>query len=256
MQWTHELEVLLKAIKQAGAALLTIPQEEFDIHRKKNHDIVTKGDLLVNDILREHLMFAFPQDGWLSEESVDEMSRLQMSRVWIVDPIDGTKEFAAGIPEYGISVALVEQGIPVVAAIYNPVADELFYAVKDHGAWLNQMKIECAPALEDGQAMLLASRSEYHRGEWDQFADKGQIKIIGSIAYKLALIAAGRAHATFSLGFKNEWDIAAGVLLVQEAGGKVSDKTGKAFRFNQENVLVNGVVAACPAFYSQLMGLI
>jgi myo-inositol-1(or 4)-monophosphatase len=250
-----ELSTLLEAVCLAGKEILSLHKNGFSIERKANNDLLTQADLAANHILKTHLAARFPAIGWLSEESVDDASRLSLSRVWVVDPIDGTIEFVMGVPEYAISVALVENGLPVIAVVFNPVTNELFYAEKGQGAWLNDQKIVCdnAPAK---QLSLLASRSEYKRGEWHQFEESHHVKVVGSIAYKLALVAAGKAHATFSLGPKNEWDIAAGVLLVQEAGGIVTTQHQKPFIFNQRNTLVDGIVASSSAAYSQVMSLV
>lgn len=227
----------------------------FSIAKKANDDIVTKGDLLANDILKTQLLQAFPEDGWLSEESVDEASRLLCARAWVVDPIDGTKEFASGIPEYAISVARIEKGVAVLAAVFNPATDELFYAVKDKGAWLNDKRMHCRQPVAE-KLLLLASRSEVKRGEWGPFQQQHQVKEVGSIAYKLALVAAGMADATFSLGPKNEWDIAAGVLLVSEAGGVVTNRQREIFTFNRKNPLVDGIIATSAEVNDQIFEMI
>lgn len=233
---------LIPIIKVAGAAILELQKTGFEVNKKGSNDIVTKADILADEILKTQLNTAFPEYGWLSEESVDDPRRLQCKRVWVVDPIDGTREYASLIPEYAISVALIEDGIPIVAAIYNPAADKLFYAEKGHGAELNGQAIQCKPK-HNGKLKLLASRSEYKRGEWDRFKTN-EVLVVGSIAYKLALVAAGEADATFSLGPKNEWDIAAGVLILQEAGGIVTDKHHQSFKFNSKKVLVDSIVGS------------
>ncbi|SRR5579883_194494 len=238
----HELTVLLQAIQEAGEAILTLQKAGFSIMRKANSEIVTQADLVGNDILKKQLMRAFPEDGWLSEETLDDPKRLTCRRVWIVDPIDGTKEYAQGLAEYAVSVALVEEGQLVLSAVFNPAKGELFHAVRGKGAWLGNDKLVCEKTIPE-KLLLLASRSEYARGEWEVYERHHRVQQVGSIAYKLALVAAGRAHATFSLGPKNEWDIAGGVLLVLEAGGVVTDKHRQAFAFNQEKVVVQGVVA-------------
>lgn len=251
----EEKNILLTAMREAGAAVRKLQQTQLEIKNKANNDIVTEADLRANDILKEALLGAFPEDGWLSEETVDDAKRLTCQRVWIVDPIDGTREYAAGVAEYAVSVALIEQGVPVLASVYNPATHELFYALKGVGAWLNEKKIVCdAPRKE--KMRLLASRSEYRRGEWARFEQSCEVVQIGSIAYKLALLAAGRAHATFSLGPKSEWDIAAGVLLVQEAGGEVCDKTRQPFVFNNKNIKVNGIVAVATSVSDAVFSLI
>lgn len=250
-----EGRILQQATRAAGEAILKLQTSGYSIERKSNNDLVTQGDLLANDILKSTLNEHFPDYGWLSEETIDDKNRLKQERVWVVDPIDGTIEYSRGIPEYAISVALVEKGVPVVGVVFNPATDELFYAEKGQGAWFNDHKIVCNEA-STGTFLLLASRSEFKRGEWDRFQEQHQVKVIGSIAYKLALVAAGKAHATFSLSPKNEWDIAAGTLLVLEAGGKVTDKDNRPFTFNQENVLVSGIIASANSINHDLLDLI
>lgn len=236
-----ELTTLLSAIKLAGHTIQDMQTRKLEVQVKSNHDICTLADLKANEILQETILGAFPEDGWLSEETKDDLKRLTKERVWIVDPIDGTREFVGGLNEYAVSVALVIQGHPVVAAVYNPSTEELFYAKAGSGAWKNNVPIKCL--LSNNFPLVLASRSEYRRGEWEIFIDQFEIKPIGSIAYKLALVADGSASATFSLGPKNEWDIAAGVLLVSEAGGWVGDRDFQPFVFNQRNSLVSGIIA-------------
>lgn len=244
-----------RAIRAAGMTLVKAAESGFTTEHKENYDPVTSADLEVNHILKELLLTSFPDDGWLSEETRDSPERLSQQRVWVVDPIDGTKEFVAGIRQFAISVALVEDGVPVVGAVYNPLAGELFTAVRGEGTLLNGRPIR-AERPERNRLMVLASRSEVKRGEFKPFEASAEIQPVGSIAYKLALVADGRADATWSLGPKNEWDIAAGVLLVQEAGGLVSDRTGRPFRFNQANTLVNGILATTAAAREEVFRLI
>ena len=238
----QNLEVVKKYVCQAGQAIFQMASEGFETAYKANEDPVTTADLRADSILRKGLIEDFPGTGWLSEETRDDSGRLDKRLVWVVDPIDGTKEFVGGIPEYAVSVALVEYGLPVLAVVYNPATEEMFVAAKGQGAWLNGEAINAEHALA-ARPVLLASRSEVKRGEFEPFEPFAEIRPCGSIAYKLALVAAGVADATFSLGPKNEWDIAAGVLLVSEANGQVADTRDKAFTFNQRSTLVDGIVA-------------
>jgi myo-inositol-1(or 4)-monophosphatase len=251
-----EQGVLLLAMREAGAAIIRLQRSGFSIEKKANQDIVTQADVLANEIIKSRLMMAFPEDGWLSEENHDDMNRLSQRRVWIIDPIDGTKEFAAGVPEYAISVALVANGVPILASVYNPATDELYHASKDRGAWGGKSRLHCANSTSARDILLLASRSEHARGEWGRFEKVYRVQQMGSIAYKLALVAAGRAHGTFSLGPKNEWDIAAGVLLVTEAGGIVTDKNRQEIQFNRRQVLVDGIVATTADTNNDIFALI
>lgn len=249
-----ELNVLLDTIQEAGEGILAVQKKGITATYKENQSPLTEADLLANEILRKNLLGHFPNDGWLSEETIDDPARLSAKRVWIIDPIDGTKEFVRGIPEYAISVALVEMGIPVLSAIYNPATRELFHAVKNQGAWFNQQAMHCKEHA-DQQLSILASRTELSEGKWDDFKRQHHIIEKGSIAYKLALIARGDADATFSLTPKSEWDIAAGILLVQEAQGKVSDFYGKDILLNQKNIRVNGIIAAHQHLYPTIFSV-
>jgi myo-inositol-1(or 4)-monophosphatase len=251
----NEVTVLLAAMRAAGKEILALQQQGLSVEKKANNDIVTIADLAANDILRAALNQHFPDDGWLSEESVDDPARLACERVWVVDPIDGTREFASGIPEYAVSVALVEKGEPIVAAVFNPATNELFHAVKGQGAWLGEQRLYCQ-ASPTPDCLLLASRSEYKRGEWTAFQASHRVEQVGSIAYKLALVAAGRACGTFSLGPKSEWDVAAGVLLVSEAQGIVTNQRRNTLQFNQKNVIIDGIVATAAAANEAIFSLI
>lgn len=250
-----ELHILLDAIQSAGKAVEDLRQHGYQSQQKANQTPVTEADWRANTILKQALLGEFPNDGWLSEETVDDATRLDHQRVWIVDPIDGTKEFISNIPEYAISVALIENNQPILAAIYNPATQELFHAIKGYGAWQQQQQIFCDHS-QPAQLRILASRTEFAAGDWDDFKLQHQIQETGSIAYKLALIAKGTANATFSLSPKSEWDIAAGTLLVEEARGAVTQLNGAPFRFNQANTRLTGIIACSTNSYPLLFSLI
>lgn len=251
----RELQALQDAVRSAGRAVYRMARDGFETAHKANQDPVTTADLAADEILKGALLSEFPGTGWLSEETRDDPARLEARRVWIVDPIDGTKEFVTGIPEFSVSVALVDRGAPVLAAVFNPATDELYLAAAGRGATLNGHPLRCEPPATE-RPIVLASRSELKRGEWDAFAEAVEIRPCGSIAYKLALVAAGKAHATFSLGPKNEWDIAAGVLLVAETGGYAADPQGRPYVFNRPDTLVTGIVAAVAESRDQILALI
>ncbi|RMF88963.1 MAG: 3'(2'),5'-bisphosphate nucleotidase CysQ, partial [Nitrospinota bacterium] len=168
MEWHKEGEVLQEAVIRAGQAVLRLAREGFETARKSNQDPVTTADFTANRILKEMLLDPFPGYGWLSEETRDNPERLGRRRVWIVDPIDGTKEFVGNIPEFAVSVALVEAGKPVLGAVYNPARGELFTAIKGQGAWLNGEQIQANHRLTE-RPVILASRSEIGRGEFQPF---------------------------------------------------------------------------------------
>ncbi|HLW69967.1 MAG TPA: 3'(2'),5'-bisphosphate nucleotidase CysQ [Candidatus Binataceae bacterium] len=246
---THEFARELKAAEaaalEAGEILRRHYRDRgFTIDQKGKDNPVTTADFEADHKLKELLHDGFPGYGWLSEETADDGARLRHDRVWIVDPLDGTKEFIKGIPEFVVAIALAEQGVPVVGVTYNPIRDELFAGARGAGVTLNGQPAAVTPRPSLDHATVLASRSETSRGEWKGYEHRIKIDPIGSVAYKLALVAAGRADATFTLTPKSEWDIASGAALVIEAGGRVTDLDGKAIRFNQASVKLKGFVAS------------
>jgi myo-inositol-1(or 4)-monophosphatase len=243
MTMNRELDILQKAMRQAGRRVLTLAAGGFETHIKKDRSPVTTADLAVNQILHELLLGAFPHDGWLSEETPDDARRLECKRTWIIDPIDGTKYFMRGIPQYAISVALVESHRPIVAAVYNPATDELFSAVRGMGARLNDNPIHVMPA-RDGRPVVLVNPPALERGIFRAIEAAAECRPMGSIAYTLALVAAGQADATLNLDGLNEWDVAGGVLLIEEAGGMVMDRNGSPLSFNQAKTTIRGILAA------------
>ncbi len=255
MPFENELSVIKKAVYEAGSAINKIAQGDFETTIKEDNSPLTIADLECNRILKEAVSNNFPDDGWLSEETVDDTTRLDKSRVWIVDPIDGTKEFIKNTPEFAISVALVENGKPVLGIIYNPLADEFYEARKGCGTKFNERPATCNHKLGE-KPLLEASRSDMEKGRFKDFESTLEIKPCGSIAYKLARLSRGCADTVFSLTPKNEWDFAAGVILVTEAGGRVARRSGEPFTFNHPNTLVDGIIAASSESYDKVIDLI
>jgi myo-inositol-1(or 4)-monophosphatase len=222
---------------------------------KIGHDPVTEADREVDAVLHRELLR--DGEGWLSEESVDDASRLEKSRVWVVDPLDGTREFVAGIPEFCVSVAMVENGIPVAGGICNPATNELFIGSRESGVSYNGKPAQPSQRKQLNGAMVLASRSEVKRGEWKQFESANfKVRPMGSVAYKLALVSAGLADITFTLVPKNEWDVAAGAALVESAGGWVRTLDNQPLRCNNRNPLLTGLLAGGPNLREELMSML
>ena len=219
---------------------------------KVGHDPVTEADRAVDAVLRAELLR--DGEGWLSEESVDDFTRLEKSRVWVVDPLDGTREFVAGIPEFCVSVAMVEDGRAVAGGIYNPATNETFLGSLETGVTYNGKPAKPSQRTTLNGAMVLASRSEVKRGEWKQFEGTNlKIRPMGSVAYKLALVSAGLADETFTLVPKNEWDVAAGVALVESAGGFVATLDNSPLRCNNRDPLLKGLIACGPFLAAELV---
>jgi myo-inositol-1(or 4)-monophosphatase len=239
--------------KATGAVIMGYYRDSFTVKNKSPDNPVTDADFAADTLLKERLTSLLPSAGWLSEETLDNPARLGKRFSWVVDPLDGTKEFVMGIPEFSVSVALVEDGKPVVGVIYNPTTEELYYAAKNRGAFLNNNPIIVSNRAMLAGATVDASRSERNRGEFEPFEQLVELYTMGSIAYKLARVAAGQADATWSRGPKNEWDICAGVLLIQEAGGQSVDLDGATIEFNKSFPKVNGIIADNGHLHEQVL---
>ena len=250
-----EIERLTAALHGAEGMLQRFSRKLLNVEEKANGDPVTEADLAVDAYLREALLR--PGEGWLSEETRDDLDRLRCRCVWVVDPLDGTKEFIAGIPEWCVSVGWVVDGAAAAGGICNPATSETLIGGPRPAPMLGQQQARVSQRDSLDGAVVLASRSELRRGDWEIFRPaRFEIRPTGSIAYKLARVAAGRADATVSLAPKHEWDIAAGVALVQSARGMVTDLDGEQIRFNRPVPWVNGLIAAGPSLHALLLTLV
>ena len=250
-----ELEVAVQAAKEAGKIAMGYYQGSYDIREKSANNPVTTADLMVNRQIREIIYRAFPDDGWLSEETEDSPDRLAKSRVWVVDPIDGTEEFITGIPEFAISIALVVEGMPVIGVLHNPATAELFYAYTGGGAFCNETPIYCSSYRTLKQASMIVSRTEHRKGVLAGLIPLvGEIQYIGSVTYKLARLAAGIGDLYVTVRPKNEWDFCAGDLILREAGGVLWDKAGQTIRYNKKRVRQStGLFAGNPTLVKQIL---
>jgi len=234
------------AAQAAGRVIEAIRARGFDVARKERGDPVTEADHAADALLRRELL-ALERCGWLSEETADDANRLGQRRTWIVDPLDGTREFLRGIPDYSVAVALVEDRRPVLAVVHVPATGVTYHAERGAGAFRDGVRLRVQES-----SVLLASRSEMRRGEFAPFAD-WSVRPLGSIEHKLALVASGEAGVTLSRGPKWEWDVCAGSLLVEEAGGKASDLGGNPLRFNQPDPRTAGILAGAPGAYDRAL---
>jgi myo-inositol-1(or 4)-monophosphatase len=241
--YSEDLAAARLAAKEAGAIIMRLFKGKYDVEEKSKNNPVTTADLAANRKIHETILDRFPRDGWLSEEDKDTEHRLALRRVWVVDPIDGTKEFIEGVPQFAVSIALVVDGAPRVAVVFNPAQDLFYEAAEGHGAFLNGNPIHVTPRSEVNGALLLVSRSEPRR-KFKILVDRCEIKPVGSIAFRLAQVAGGDGDGTMTFRSIREWDICAGVLMVQQAGGKVVDGSGGTLIFNQREARHHGVVAA------------
>jgi myo-inositol-1(or 4)-monophosphatase len=241
----EDLVRIREGLAAARAALRALPDRPVGVRSKGAAGPVTDADHAIDAVLRATLPRA--GEGWLSEETADDPRRLDCRRVWVVDPLDGTKEFVLGIPEWAISVALVEDGRAVAGGIVNPVTGETFVGAIGRGLLLNDRPAQVRTESRLAEALVLASRSEVGRGEWEGLGGAFALVPMGSVAYKMARVAAGLADATWTLVPKSEWDVAAGCALVVAGGGRVRMPSGEEPRFNQARPLFPGFVATSAA---------
>ncbi len=254
-RYAHILQRIHLALEAARTVFARFTPGAIAAEYKAGHDPVTEADRAIDAVLRRELLR--DGEGWLSEESADDPSRLQKSRVWVVDPLDGTREFVQGLPEFCASIGLIEDGRPVAGGILNPATDELFLGSVDSGVTYNGKPALASQRRTLDGALVLASRSEVKRGEWKPFENAAfKVQAMGSVAYKLALVSAGRADVTFTLTPKHEWDVAAGAALVQSAGGYVATLDNAPLRCNSKDPLISGLLASGPCLRDALLAAV
>ena len=244
-----DLALLAEAARAAGVMMLTL-RGRTAVRGKADGSPVTDADLAVDAMLRERLTAARPDYGWLSEETADAPARLERRRVFVVDPIDGTSAYIRGKPWFCTSLAVVEEGRPVAAAVFAPELDELFLAEEGGGATLNGAPARAGATTDLAAARVVGDPGLLRPPAWPPFT----VERRNALAYRLALVACGRFDAAISPSPKREWDIAAGALLVSEAGGAVTDAEGAPLRFNTPAAQAPGLVACAPALLPLILG--
>ena len=250
-----DLALVIDVAREAGELSLDWLAKGAKSWDKSPGNPVTEADIALNDLIAKRLRTARPGYGWLSEETSDNLADRAQARVWVVDPIDGTKAFVRGEPGYCISIARLEGERPVIGVLFNPLTNELFAASAGGSATLNgQPMSTLLTCALDGCGMIV--RPEIHarlRGNpaWPDM--RVLTPMPNSIAYRIALVAAGRWDAAIGLQQTNDWDIAAAVLILAEAGGIATNGDGMPFAFNQTVTRHPGVVAAGATLHPLLM---
>lgn len=228
----QDLVRIQEALTAAGEAVRPFVPGNVDFEQKSQRgDPLTEADLAANEVLME--LLPREGEGWLSEETADGPERLGCRRVWVVDPLDGTREFVDGIPEWCISIGLVEDGVPVAGGILSPPNGELIMGSVENGVTLNGNPVASTGRSALAGSTILASRSEWNRGEWDRYREAPfSVEPCGSVAFKLGRVASGRVDGTWTLVPKHEWDVAGGAALVLAAGGIILHADGSRPVFN------------------------
>jgi myo-inositol-1(or 4)-monophosphatase len=239
----RDAALLTDTVREAGALALSLFRTELKNWIKGASSPVSEADIRVNDLLESRLRSATPDYGWLSEESVDDEARLEKRLVWIVDPIDGTRGYLAGREDWCVSVALVENGSALLAAVFAPASDEFFFAMRGQGALLNAVPVLATSGTELDFSRVAGPKPLVERLS----RQSGEIILhprIGSLALRLCRVAQGNLDAAFAGGQSRDWDLAAANLIVQEANGNMTALSGDAILYNRREVTHGVLVAA------------
>jgi myo-inositol-1(or 4)-monophosphatase len=248
-------ECLAVSVREAGALALSMFGSPLKNWTKGESSPVSEADIAVDKLLRERLSNAEPGIGWLSEESVDDPARLAARFVWIVDPIDGTRAYIAGLPEWAVSAALVDNGRPIVACLFAPVSREFFAAVAGGGATCNSAAITVSSGGGLGAARIAGPKNFLEKlPAFDPPATI--VPRIPSLALRLARVAQGAIDAAIAGGNSHDWDLAAADLLVHEAGGALTPLSGEPLTYNRPEPRHGMLIAAGRDRHAALLKLL
>lgn len=243
MSYEKELEIAIKAAKAAAIRILSVYHQGVVVKTKQDDTPVTRADMEANELICHDLKVAYPEYGILSEEFVDDLDRLEKEYCWIVDPLDGTKEFIKMNDEFSINIALAKDREVVMGLIYMPVFDELYYAIKGQGSFTMGPKGELRKirvSKRSHRLRALKSRS-HHASRYTELleANKGNIAVIRCVgsAYKGCLIAKGDFDLYYNYGKTMVWDTASMDLIITEAGGYFAQTDGSPFEYNVKNTM-------------------
>lgn len=250
----RDLDLLHQVAVTAGNIAKRHFKNEPEVWDKdENQGPVTEADLEINRMLHAELLSARPDFGWLSEESEDNTDRLNKTHVFIIDPIDGTRSFIKGHTTFAHSLAIAKDGEIVAAVVHLPMLDLMFGARTGNGAWLNGKAITHSNRAVLPGAGILATKPTLDAALWPGGVPDVKHHFRSSLAYRMCLVAQGRFDGMVTLRDAWEWDIAAGDLICREAGAPVTDKNGKALRFNNPHPQTAGVLAATPVVHAGLL---
>jgi 3'(2'), 5'-bisphosphate nucleotidase len=257
----RELEVAKNIAREAGRVLLEIYGSDHTVEWKGHDDPVTIADKAANELIVAELRRQFPADGILSEEATDDAIRLSKSRVWFVDPMDGTKQFIEKIGEFSVMIGLAIDGKPVLGVVFQPTNNKMYYAAKGMGAYLEEplttKRLHVSSQTDFSQMSAAMSRS-HHSPQIDRVNAKlGIIQKIqsGSVGLKVGILAEARAHLYLHLGSKtNQWDTCAPQAILEAAGGVMTDRNGNDLLYNTKEVRnLTGIVGSNGVIHEQVI---
>jgi myo-inositol-1(or 4)-monophosphatase len=248
-----DLALIRDAAQEAGALARKLRVKGLTTEWKPGNSPVTNGDLAVDALLKERLLTARPDFGWLSEETADNPDRLQRRRLFIVDPIDGTLAYLKGKPWYTVCIAIIEHDRPACGVVYAPELDELYSAAAGEGAHLNGEAIRPSERDRIEDAAMLGDAKMFAHPDWREPWPQMRIESRNSVAYRMCLVGSGAFDACVALSGKNDWDLAAPDLICAEAGAAATDHQGRAFRYNGPVPRQPSLVCAGPALHELLL---
>ena len=247
----HDLDLLIDAALAAGEIAKRHFRGSFDVTDKGDgQGPVTEADLEIDRMLHAELLAARPDYGWLSEETEDDAARLKADRVFIIDPIDGTRSFVGGHKTFAHSLAIAENGVVIAAVVHLPMRGLTYQAALGRGAFLNGETMRESGRTELANAKVLAAKPQLDPDLWPGGPPPVERHFRSSLAYRLCLIAQGRFDGMVTLRDAWEWDVAAGDLICREAGAKSTDRFGTDLKFNNPSAMTSGVLAASPGVHS------
>ena len=248
----NDLDLIKSAAVQGGEIALEYFNSKPKVSYKENNSPVSEADLAVNQKLSELLRNARPDYGWLSEETEDSDDRLACDSVFVIDPIDGTKEFLKETDIWTICIAIVSDSRPTMASIYNPVRKELYSAEAGQGAWLGDRKLDLGSQPKQTERQLSAPKRVRKHAYWQKNGFTETI-YIGSLAYRLAMVGSGQLDALVIRQAAHDWDIAAADLIIEEAGGLLTDINGNIIQYNQTETKHPPLVAAHQKLHKKVL---
>ncbi len=248
------LEQIVPIAQEAGALAMTHFGGRLDVTMKTGNSPVTNADLAVDTFLRARLMAAFPDYGWLSEETADTPERLHLDRLFIVDPIDGTRAFMNGEDVWCVSVAAVEHGRPVAGVLVCPARREVFTAARGHGATLNGAPM--TPLAAGGEMAFAGPKPWLDKAETCLATPFRRHRFIPSLAYRIAMVADGRLTGTFVKPNAHDWDIAAADLILEECGGRLVDGQGHDIVYNRPSSSHGAMIACKPDALAPMLSVV
>lgn len=250
-----DLPVLLDAAAEASRIAMAYfhPSAPNEVWRKPGDSPVSEADYAVDKYLRETLLAARPDYGWLSEETEDNADRLSRDTLFVVDPIDGTRGFIEGRREWCISLAIVSAGKPVAGVLACPAMDRTYYAARGGGGFLNGSALP--PLAGDRLSTVTASRRLNMLIERRYGGQLTVLPFVPSLAYRLAMVAGGEVDAAFARPGAHDWDLAAAEIILQEVGGRLTGLDGRPWRYNRKRPVSGALLASGANAHEKLMHL-